>query len=195
MHHGRQPMVAPTPIILQEEEEEEEDHSEEERADERKIMKASKRFYPIALQAWESTYDRWEKIKNKLVKNSKDEEEAEDEAFDKMSEKHHHAFFDVYSDFLIKALYLRKSKLHQKVLEHAVELHSRDAPVKIAVKTVIKKYRDEFDEEMYVRNASTHLDSEEEDEAEESSSNSSETSSSEEEDSDEDEEMSEEDEK
>ena len=91
-----------------------------------------------------------------------DDDEAEEDAFVDMSGKFHRVFFDIYGDFLVKSLHLRKSKLNQRVLEHAVELHKRDVPAKVAVHTSIKKYRYDFDPEEYVRHASEKDDSDSE---------------------------------
>lgn len=94
--------------------------------------------------------------------DTKDDDEAEEIAFINMEEKHKKAFFEVYTDFVIKYLYTRMSKLHRKVLERAVELHTRDVPAKEAAKMAIRKYRDDFDSAKFVKHAATENDSEEE---------------------------------
>lgn len=135
----------------------------------KKIRKRCKYFYPIASDAWENTYDKFEKaLKNQS--SDEDENDAEDIAFAEMEDKHEKAFFNVYKDFLVKSLYTRKSRLHQKVLDHAMELHNLDVPAKDAVKMSVRKHRDDFDAPKFVRHAATEDDSEEETDEEDRSS-------------------------
>ena len=133
------------------------------------IQKRCKYFYPIAAEAFENTCDRFEEALSTAADDSVQDdgfyhgdEEETDEAFAEMEVEHEKAFFQVYKDYLKKALYTRKSRLHQKVLAHAVELHKLNVPAKDAVKMSVRKYKDDFDTAEFVKHAGTVDDSEEE---------------------------------
>ena len=125
---------------------------------EKKTKRRCKYFYPIAAHAYEYTEDKIEE----MVKGSKDPDEAREEAIADMADKHEKHFFRVYKDFIIKGLYTRKSKLHQKVMDHATGLHKHDVPADFAAKMAIRKYRDEFEASTYVEHAAIYIDSENE---------------------------------
>ena len=124
-------------------------------------------FYPIAEEAWSNTYDKWKKTLDKLKESDENltDEDAIEEADGKMYGKHEKAFFEVYKDYIIKALNLRKSSLHKKVLQHAVTLHKRDVPPEVASSVVIKKYKDDIDAIRFVRHAGNTEDCDEEEES------------------------------
>ena len=113
-------------------------------------------------------------MKNEV--REENEDDAEDVAFAYMEDKHEKAFFNVYKDFLVKSLYTRKSRLHQKVLGHAVELHKMDVPAKDAVKMSVRKHKHDFDAPSFVKHAATVNDSEDESDEENQSSETSDNS-------------------
>ena len=129
-----------------------------------KTKKDCMHFYPIAKEAWSNTYDKWKKTLDKLKEKDENltEEDAVEEVDEKMESKHEKAFFEVYKDYIIKALNLRKSSLHKKVLQHAVTLHKRDVPPEVAANVVIQRYKDDIDAIRFVRHAGNTEETDEE---------------------------------
>ena len=138
------------------------DHEDDDETDfSKQTKKRCKYFYPIARDVWDSTSDKHEK----WVKHYEKDDptcDAQEVAFDVMDDKHKRYFFRVYTDFLVKALYARKSRLHQKVLEYATRLHKNGVPAEYAVKLAIRENRDEFDTSEFVKHAAIEGDSEDE---------------------------------
>ena len=127
----------------------------------KQTKKRCKYFYPIARDVWDSTSDKHEKWVEHY-ENQSGNYDAEKAAFDELENKHTKYFFRVYKDFLVKALYTRKSRLHQKVLEYATRLHKNGVPADYAVKLAIREHRMEFEAPEFVKHAATEGDSEDE---------------------------------
>ena len=126
-----------------------------------------KYFYPFAEQTRSNTFEKWQKTFKKVKREDNLSEKAASElADDLMDLPQKREFFDIYKDYLVKALYLRRSSLHKKVLRYAVTLHEQDVPAKVAVNTAIRKYGDDFEVCDYILHATDNGDSEEEDEPE-----------------------------
>ena len=65
----------------------------------------------------------------------------------------------MYKDFLVKDLFLRNSKIHQKIRDQAIQLHECNIPAKAAAKEAVKKYGYEIDAAKFVENVGKDNDS------------------------------------
>ena len=139
------------------------DNSDDSSTDEEPEFIKTKRFkyyYPIALEAWIKNWDKYDKEEEKQKKKyGENYGKIRAHTNTSMVKENRRAFFDVYKDFLVKDLFLRNSKIHQKIRDQAIQLHECNIPAKAAAKEAVKKYGYEIDAAKFVENVGEDNDS------------------------------------
>ena len=111
----------------------------------KRVRNEAKHFNFLVSKALGKNHDHYKKLVNKFDKKGYSFVKAKRYAHEKMRDRDIRTFFELYKGVIVNTLHLRKSTLHQNVLEIARDLHKQGVRPTTATALAIEKAEDLFD--------------------------------------------------